>query len=77
MFPKVNTDCKCKETCETMATDGFTCPTGEKCRPGCQCPTGMVEDDNGDCVNAETCSCYDSCANEFYKARNYAPCMVL
>ena len=32
----------------------------DKCIPGCTCPEGMLLDDNGQCVQADECTCFDA-----------------
>ena len=65
--PKEDTECYCKRTCETEAMgDLYTCPQGDSCVPGCECPQGMIEDSNGKCIHPEDCYCYDECSKEVY-----------
>lgn len=57
----------CVQTCYTKNDQTFICPSGEACKPGCQCKSGFVEDTNGNCVPEEDCACFDQASKIWRK----------
>lgn len=47
----------CNTTCQTL-TCSNVCSERDSCIPGCVCPIGTVENNNGDCVNPNECDCF-------------------
>ncbi|XP_048466538.1 mucin-19-like [Rhincodon typus] len=54
-----STEYSCERTCRTLNTPCSPCV------PGCVCPSGLVEDNDGNCIHHENCSCLFS--GEFYR----------
>ncbi len=54
---------ECGRLCGTSCADlwdGWSCEEQEGsrvCVPGCQCPDGLVQDDQGQCVPVDMCPC--------------------
>ncbi|XP_078664668.1 mucin-5AC-like [Branchiostoma floridae x Branchiostoma belcheri] len=46
----------CGRTCREIAEPDHLC--GDDCVPGCNCPPGMFEDQDGNCVPIRHCPCY-------------------
>lgn len=52
---------ECGRPCGASCSDlwrGWSCEDGiRSCVPGCQCPEGLAQDDEGQCVPVSMCPC--------------------
>lgn len=54
---------ECGRACGSSCSQGWNCDDGggemglQTCVPGCQCPPGLVQDHQGQCVPITMCPC--------------------
>ncbi|XP_072010680.1 SCO-spondin-like isoform X3 [Engystomops pustulosus] len=48
----------CHKSCSDLRIIGSSCQELVGCMSGCNCPEGLVLDDNGQCVHPSMCPCY-------------------